>query len=112
MVLLLLYVVLWPLLLCGSFIIISGAFVIICGTLVIICGTFYIICGTLFLIIICGAFVIICGAFFIMRMKSRFDGDLGKSFWKSHNAMGADVDDPPFCFQRPNYAPYSTWIQF
>ena len=47
-----------------------------------------------------------------MRMRSRFDGGLGKSFWKSHNAMGADVDDPPFCFQRPNYAPYSTWIQF
>ena len=38
-----------------------------------------------------------------MRMRSRFDGDLGNSVWKSHNAMGADVDDPPFCFQRANY---------
>ena len=24
-----------------------------------------------------------CGAFFIMRMRLRFDGDLGKSFWKN-----------------------------
>ena len=47
-----------------------------------------------------------------MRMRSGFYEDLGKSFWKSHNAMGADVDDPPFCFQRANYDPHSTWIQF
>ena len=27
-------------------------------------------------------------------------------FWKSHNAMGADGDVPPFCFQRANYKYY------
>ena len=33
-----------------------------------------------------------------MRMRSSFEGDLGKSLWKTHYAMGADVDDPAILF--------------
>lgn len=37
-----------------------------------------------------------------MKMRLSFDGDLGKSLWKTYYAMDTDVDDPPFCFQHAN----------